>query len=45
MESPCVEVCTLEKNICIGCKRTVEEITGWSIMTNEQREVVMKRIR
>ena len=45
MESPCVAVCKLEKNICIGCNRTVEEITSWSRMTDEQREVVMKRIR
>ena len=24
--SPCIGVCTLKNNICIGCKRTIEEI-------------------
>jgi predicted Fe-S protein YdhL (DUF1289 family) len=24
--TPCIGVCTLKDNICIGCKRTIEEI-------------------
>jgi len=25
LETPCVGICTLKDNICIGCKRTIEE--------------------
>ena len=24
--SPCVGICTLKDNVCVGCKRTIEEI-------------------
>jgi predicted Fe-S protein YdhL (DUF1289 family) len=24
--TPCIGICTLKDNICIGCKRTIEEI-------------------
>lgn len=27
--SPCVGVCELKDNVCIGCNRTIEEITNW----------------
>jgi predicted Fe-S protein YdhL (DUF1289 family) len=26
LETPCIGVCKLKDNICIGCKRTIEEI-------------------
>jgi uncharacterized protein len=41
--SPCVHVCALdEEDICIGCQRTVDEITRWSRMDNtERREVLL----
>ena len=30
VESPCVRNCCLDENdICLGCFRTVEEITAW----------------
>ncbi|WP_422911480.1 DUF1289 domain-containing protein [Pseudomonas sp. MAC6] len=42
--SPCVHVCALDdEDICIGCQRTVAEITRWSLMDNsERREVLMR---
>tara|TARA_R100000742_G_C4177750_1_gene13893 strand:+ start:199 stop:348 length:150 start_codon:yes stop_codon:yes gene_type:complete len=24
--TPCIGICTLQNNICIGCNRTIEEI-------------------
>jgi hypothetical protein len=30
-----------DADICLGCQRTVEEITGWSRMDNDQRRVVL----
>lgn len=44
VRSPCVSVCALdEKDVCIGCHRTGDEILRWTQMTNdERREVLIK---
>ena len=40
--SPCVNICALdEADICTGCQRTVEEITRWSRMNNDERRAVL----
>jgi len=44
LASPCVSICALdEQDICIGCQRTVEEITRWGRMDNAERRVVLGR--
>lgn len=41
--SPCVSVCALdEEDICVGCQRTVAEITRWGRMDNPERRSVLK---
>ena len=42
MESPCIKVCTLEGNICIGCFRTIEQITKWGTYTDKEKRKVIK---
>ena len=40
--SPCVNICALDEDyICTGFQRTVEEITRWSRMNNDERRVVL----
>ncbi|WP_133486412.1 DUF1289 domain-containing protein [Aliiroseovarius marinus] len=41
--SPCVKICVVhpEARICTGCYRTIEEIGGWSRMTDDQRARIM----
>lgn len=43
MESPCIDVCTMDPvvKLCRGCGRTLEEIAGWSAMPPEQRRRIM----
>lgn len=42
--SPCVQVCALdEQDICIGCQRSVAEISRWSRMDNSERRQVLLR--
>lgn len=42
--SPCVHVCALdEDDICIGCQRSVAEITRWGRMDNPERREVLQR--
>jgi len=41
--SPCIRVCVIHpaERICTGCLRTIEEITQWSQMSNEDRIALM----
>ena len=42
-ESPCVKVCVVnpETGLCLGCHRSVDEISRWARMTPEERRTVM----
>lgn len=44
--SPCVKLCVVhpEERICVGCFRSIEEIAGWSRMTQEERAAVMEEL-
>lgn len=42
--SPCVSICALnDEDVCIGCFRTGNEISGWGRMKVEQKKEVLKR--
>ena len=40
--SPCNRICTLDltTEICMGCFRTLDEISGWTRFTNAEREAI-----
>jgi hypothetical protein len=40
VESPCINVCKIENDVCIGCGRTLEEIAHWLEMTDADKEQV-----
>lgn len=43
VESPCVRRCTLnEKDVCLGCGRTLAEILNWHNLTYEQKLKIIK---
>ncbi|TVP58392.1 MAG: DUF1289 domain-containing protein [Halomonadaceae bacterium] len=45
IESPCISVCALDENdLCIGCQRTVSEITRWAAMTAAEKQEVLEMI-
>ena len=39
IESPCVNICTLDacSGLCLGCGRTIDEITRWTAMSPAER--------
>jgi len=43
IETPCITICAVEKGICVGCGRTVEEVTKWLDYTDHERKSVMER--
>lgn len=44
VKSPCIFVCTLENDVCIGCKRTKDEISKWSKYSDEEKQKVIDRL-
>jgi predicted Fe-S protein YdhL (DUF1289 family) len=44
MLSPCIHVCKLNNDVCVGCYRTLEEIANWTNYSEEQRLTIIDRI-
>ncbi|WP_432449750.1 DUF1289 domain-containing protein [Aliiroseovarius marinus] len=46
VESPCVKICVIHKEarICTGCLRTIDEITQWSRLSNEDRRALLEEL-
>ena len=44
--SPCIKICVIhpQTQICTGCMRTIDEISGWSLMSHDQRAAVMSAL-
>ena len=43
IDSPCVKLCVIhpEERLCVGCFRTIEEISQWSQMAPAARSAIM----
>ncbi|MDG9783817.1 DUF1289 domain-containing protein [Metapseudomonas otitidis] len=42
--SPCVHVCALDDDdTCLGCQRSIDEISRWGRMDNTERREVLAR--
>ena len=44
IESPCISVCRMENEVCVGCGRTIDDITNWYDMTDDEKQAVLNRI-
>ncbi len=44
IDSPCVKLCVIhpESRTCVGCWRTIDEISAWSRMSADQRREIMQ---
>lgn len=42
-DSPCIKVCVVhpETRLCVGCRRSIDEIARWSRMTPDERRAVL----
>jgi predicted Fe-S protein YdhL (DUF1289 family) len=45
-ESPCTKICSIhpETRLCLGCARSIDEITAWSRMSADERRAVMAEL-
>jgi predicted Fe-S protein YdhL (DUF1289 family) len=46
IESPCIGVCSYSEcgGYCLGCYRTPEEISGWTLYTVDERKKVVASV-
>lgn len=43
--SPCNSICTLDDdNRCLGCDRTLAQITRWTLMSKEEQWAVIEEL-
>jgi predicted Fe-S protein YdhL (DUF1289 family) len=45
VESPCVKLCKIEAGICVGCKRTLAELTDWYKLSDQQKLQILNNIK
>jgi hypothetical protein len=45
--SPCIGVCRLDHatQLCLGCKRTIEEIAAWPDLPEAERQAILAKLR
>lgn len=46
IQSPCVKLCVVhpQERICVGCLRSIDEITSWSRLSHEARAAIMEEL-
>jgi len=44
--SPCVDICRLDaQGLCIGCRRTIDEIAEWSRASEARRREILRQLK
>jgi uncharacterized protein len=43
--SPCIKVCRIEDGLCVGCKRTLDEIRDWMIMSEYEQNMLVHELK
>lgn len=46
VESPCVKVCVIHPaaRLCVGCLRTIDEISAWSALSPARRSEILAEL-
>ena len=42
--SPCVLICRIEDGECVGCKRTIDEIRDWIILSEYEQKKLLREL-
>ena len=43
--SPCVKKCSLHKDVCTGCGRSLREIRNWMLFSDKEKALIAKICR
>ena len=43
VDSPCINICQIDEtnSFCIGCSRTIKEISEWSTYNDKQKKKIL----
>jgi predicted Fe-S protein YdhL (DUF1289 family) len=46
MNSPCIKVCAMDpqRGLCLGCRRTLDEIARWCSMSDAERNLILSEL-
>ena len=46
IRTPCVQVCFMddESGLCLGCRRTLAEIAGWTGLSDDERAHILAEL-
>ncbi len=44
VDSPCVSICRIEGEVCIGCRRSISEIVDWALLTAAEKHAVLEAL-
>jgi len=46
VKTPCVKICQMDprRNLCLGCKRTLDEIARWGAMSDQERDRILAEL-
>jgi uncharacterized protein len=46
VNSPCIKVCQMDpqRDVCLGCARTLDEISRWARMSDAERSRIMAEL-
>ena len=44
VESPCINVCKMEADLCAGCFRTLDEIARWANIGDDDKRLILAAV-
>ena len=44
VESPCINVCKMEADLCAGCFRTLDEIARWANIGDDAKRLILAAV-
>ena len=44
VESPCINVCKMEADLCVGCFRTLDEIARWANIGDDDKRLILAAV-
>ena len=45
IKSPCIDVCKLKNDVCVGCGRTSYQIRNWSKFRANKRDQIIQQLK
>lgn len=44
VNSPCINVCKMQDDLCVGCFRTLDEIARWASIGDDEKRLILAAV-